>query len=108
MQDRNVRRLVVVDARGRIAGIVTRSDLLQVFLRGDEELRREINDVLLPALLLEASTIQVDVIWNVVTLAGELDRRSDVEILTRMVAELDGVVGVVDHLSFRWDDAAAV
>jgi CBS domain-containing protein len=108
MQERNVRRLVVVDARGRIAGIVTRSDLLQVFLRGDEELRREINDVLLPALLLEASTIQVDVIWNVVTLAGELDRRSDVEILTRMVAELDGVVGVVDHLSFRWDDAAAV
>jgi CBS domain-containing protein len=39
MQSRNVRRLVVVDDRGRIAGIVTRSDLLQVFLRSDEDLR---------------------------------------------------------------------
>jgi CBS domain-containing protein len=38
MYERNVRRLVVVDARGRIAGIVTRSDLLQVFLRTDEKL----------------------------------------------------------------------
>jgi len=107
MQQRNVRRLVVVDDRGKIAGIVTRSDLLQVFLRGDEELREEITDVLLPALMLEAPEMRVDLRWNVVTLAGELDRRSDVEILTRMVAELDGVVGVVDRLSFRWDDAAA-
>jgi len=63
--------------------------------------------VLIPALMLEAPEMKVDVRWNVVTLAGELDRRSDVEILTRMVAELDGVVGVVDRLSFRWDDAAA-
>ncbi|HET9410818.1 MAG TPA: CBS domain-containing protein [Candidatus Dormibacteraeota bacterium] len=107
MQERNVRRLVVVDERGKIAGIVTRSDLLQVFLRGDEELRQEITGVLLPALMLEAAEMRVDVRWNVVTLAGELDRRSDVEILTRMVAELDGVVGVVDRLSFRWDDATA-
>jgi CBS domain-containing protein len=108
MQERNVRRLVVVDARGKIAGIVTRSDLLQVFLRSDEELRQEVTGILIPALMLEAPTIRVDVLWNVVTLAGEVDRRSDVEILARMVAELDGVVGVVDQLSYRWDDAAAV
>jgi len=42
MHDRNVRGLVVVDKRGRIAGIISRSDLLQVFLRTDEELRDEI------------------------------------------------------------------
>jgi CBS domain-containing protein len=108
MQERNVRRLVVVDARGKIAGIVSRSDLLQVFLRGDEELRLEIVDVLIPALMFEAPEgLRVDVRWNVVTLAGELDRRSDVEILTRLVADLDGVVGVVDRLAYRWDDGAA-
>ncbi len=33
MQERNVRRLVVVDERDKIAGIVSRSDLLRVFLR---------------------------------------------------------------------------
>jgi CBS-domain-containing membrane protein len=42
MQERSVRRLVVVDERGRIAGIVSRSDLLQVFLRGDEDLHEKL------------------------------------------------------------------
>ena len=37
MQEKNVRRLVVVDQRGRIAGVVSRSDLLQVLLRADED-----------------------------------------------------------------------
>ena len=37
MRERNVRRLVVVDQRGRIAGVVSRSDLLQVLLRSDDD-----------------------------------------------------------------------
>lgn len=105
MQERNVRRLIVVDERGKIAGIVTRSDLLQVFLRADEELRHEVEDVLIPALMLESPKVTVDVRWNVVTLEGEVDRKSDAEILTRMASGIDGVVGVVDRLSFRWDDS---
>jgi len=109
MQERNVRRLVVVDGRGKIAGIVSRSDLLQVFLRGDEELRQEVTDVLIPALMLQApANLRVDVRWNVVTLTGALERKSDVEILARLAADLDGVVGVVDRLTYRWDDSAAV
>ena len=109
MQERNVRRLVVVDGRGKIAGIVSRSDLLQVFLRGDEELRQEVTDVLIPALMLQApANLRVDVRWNVVTLTGALERKSDVEILARLAADIDGVVGVVDRLTYRWDDSAAV
>jgi CBS domain-containing protein len=38
MQEGNIRRLVVVDERGRVAGIVSRSDLLHVLLRTHEEL----------------------------------------------------------------------
>jgi CBS domain-containing protein len=108
MQEQNVRRLVVVDGRGKIAGIVSRSDLLQVFLRSDEELRQEVMEVLIPALMLEPpADLRVDVRWNVVTLTGVLDRKSDVEILTRTAAELDGVVGVVDRLTYLWDDSTA-
>lgn len=108
MQERNVRRLVVVDGRGRIAGIVSRSDLLQVFLRTDEELREEIAGKLIPALLVSAwDKVGVHVRSNVATLSGEVDRKSDVEILTRMTRELDGVVGVVNQLSYRWDDTDA-
>ncbi|MHB8589436.1 MAG: CBS domain-containing protein [Candidatus Dormibacteraceae bacterium] len=105
MQERNVRRLVVVDERGRIAGIVSRSDLLQVFLRSDEDLREEIAGKLIPAALLSSDVaVGVEVNWNIATLSGEVDRKSDAAILTRLTKELDGVVAVVDRLSYRWDD----
>jgi CBS-domain-containing membrane protein len=106
MQERNVRRLVVVDERGRIAGIVSRRDLLQVFLRTDEDLRDEIAGTLIPAVLTSSpETVGVHVRWNIVTLSGDVDRKSDVEILTRLTRELDGVVGVVNQLSYTWDDS---
>jgi len=109
MQVRNVRRLIVVDERGRIAGVVSRSDLLQVFLRTDEELRNEIVERLIPALMLSAEqAVGVDVRYNVVTLTGEVDRRSDAEILARMTRELDGVVEVVSQLTYKWDDSRPV
>jgi CBS domain-containing protein len=105
MQERNVRRLVVVDERGKIAGIVSRSDLLQVFLRSDEDVREEIVDGLIPTLMLGvAEPIGVEVRYNVVTLEGDVDRKSDVEILSRLTKEVDGVVGVINKLSYRWDD----
>jgi CBS domain-containing protein len=108
MQARNVRRLVVVDERGKIAGIVSRSDLLQVFLRTDDELRDELVSTVIPSLLLEhTDDVGVAVRWNVVTLSGEVDRRTDGEILARVTRELDGVVDVVDQLRYRWDDRAA-
>lgn len=108
MHDRNVRRLVVIDDRGRIAGIVTRSDLLQVFLRSDEDLRDDIVAKVIPAILVaEAASVDVDVRSNVVTLVGQVDRRSDAEILTRVTREMDGVVGVVSQLTYRWDDMSA-
>ena len=107
MQERNVRRLVVVDERGRIAGIVSRSDLLRVFLRTDEELREEIVGKLIPQLLWPVPDgIRVAVRWNVVTLTGEVDRKSDVDVLARLALGLDGVVDVVNRLTYRWDDAA--
>jgi CBS domain-containing protein len=109
MQERNLRRLVVVDERGRIAGIVSRSDLLKVFLRTDEDLREEIRGELIPALLLSSNdAVGVEVCWNVATLSGEVDRKSDADILTRLTRELDGVVGVIDELTYSWDDTAAV
>jgi CBS domain-containing protein len=107
MQERNVRRLVVVDERGKIAGIVSRSDLLQVFLRSDDDLHEEIAENLIPSLLPALDPIAVEVCDNVVTLEGEVDRKSDVAILERATKEVDGVVGVVNRLSYRWDDSAA-
>ena len=108
MQERNVRRLVVVNERGKIAGVVSRSDLLRVFLRSDEELMEDIVDNLLPTLMLSSESVGVDVRDNVVTLQGEVDRKSDVEIVGRWTRELDGVVDVVNRLTYRWDDTSSV
>lgn len=107
MQERNVRRLIVVDVGGRIAGIVSRSDLLQVFLRSDEELRDEIVTKIVPAIILDQyDGVGVEVRYNVVTLHGEVDRKSDAEILGRLAEELDGVVDVINLLKYRWDDTS--
>jgi CBS domain-containing protein len=107
MQARNVRRLVAVDARGRIAGIVSRSDLLQVFLRTDEDLRADVVDRIIPAVLIELSEdVSIQVHSNVITLIGVVERRSDAEILGRLAGDLDGVVGIENQLTYRWDDTA--
>lgn len=39
MLERNMRRLIVVDGRGKIAGIISRRDLLHLLLSSDAELR---------------------------------------------------------------------
>lgn len=108
MQERNVRRLVVVDRQGRIAGIVSRSDMLQVFLRSDEDLRNEIKNVLVPAIFPAGQDgLRVNACWNIVTLSGHVHRRSDAQILVRLAGDIDGVVSVIDHLTYEWDDVDA-
>ena len=105
MHQRNVRRLVVVDDRGRIAGIVSRSDLLQVFLRSDEDIRDDVlNGIAHTVVPLDAAALEVDVRANVVSLSGEVDRWSDSVIIERLSREVDGVVDVVNKLTARWDD----
>lgn len=109
MQEGSVRRLVVVDDRGRIAGVVTRADLLQVFLRTDEEIRDQITDVIIPSFMFELDQpIEVEVLYNVVTVTGKVDRRTDVELLIRQINEVDGVVDVVNRLTYSWDDTGPV
>jgi CBS domain-containing protein len=108
MHERNIRRLVVVDRRGKIAGLVSRSDLLQVFLRTDEDLRDEVLAAVIPSVLTPAlDTVDVTVRSNVITLSGEVDRKSDSDILARLSRDLDGVVEVVNQLSYRWDDTVS-
>ncbi|MFF4881574.1 CBS domain-containing protein [Streptomyces nigra] len=106
MAQHRVERLPVLDEENRLVGIVTRRDLLQVFLRPDEDIRAEVVDeVLARALWLPACAVTVTVVEGVVTVAGHLERRSETEIAVSMARQIDGVVAVVNQLSYRLDDA---
>ncbi|MDH6492662.1 CBS domain-containing protein [Streptomyces sp. SAI-127] len=105
MAQRRVERLPVLDEEHRLVGIVTRRDLLQVFLRPDAEIREQVvQEVLLRALWVPPHSIDVSVTEGVVTLTGQMERKSETEITVSMTRQIDGVVAVVDNLTWRLDD----
>ena len=108
MHDKNVKRLPVVDENGRVVGIVTRGDLLKVFLRPDSEIREDVVEgVIVKTLWMDPNGIGVRVDNGVVELSGEVDRKSDIRVLHHLIGGLDGVVGVAEHLRYRYDDTRA-
>lgn len=107
MDTERVKRLPVVEPDGRLIGIISRRDLLRVYLREDKAIAEEVvEQVLLRTLWIEPDTVSVNVERGVVTLAGTVDRRSTVPLVVRLVENVGGVVDVVDHLTYHYDDTA--
>ncbi|WGP13196.1 CBS domain-containing protein [Streptomyces sp. SH5] len=108
MERRGVERLPVVDEADRLIGIATRRDLLRVFLRADEDIRREVTEEIVgTAQGLPSDTVLVSVRDGVITLEGRVELRSRVPEIVHAAWRLEGVVGVVNSLGFRIDDCAA-
>jgi CBS domain-containing protein len=100
-----VKRLPVVDPAGPLLGIVSRADLLKVFLHSDADIAREVRQqVLMRAMWMDPDTVVVDVRDGVVALTGQLERRSLIPITVSLVHGIDGVVDVIDRLTFELDD----
>jgi CBS domain-containing protein len=99
----HVRRMPVVDG-GKLVGIVTRSDLLRVFLRDDEAVCRHLEKIFASEWCIDVSAVGVAVQDGVVTLSGEVERRSLIEPLEDAVRGTAGVVAVHNHLTYRHDD----
>ncbi|WP_392959872.1 CBS domain-containing protein [Streptomyces sp. LN245] len=100
MAHAKVKRLPVVDDTGRLEGVVSRGDLLKVFLRDDEEIaeevRRKVVAYLFPA---SFSLVRVQVKDGVVTLAGRVRDTSLVPVAARLVRAVEGVVDVACELA---------
>jgi CBS domain-containing protein len=95
MARHGVKRLLVVDDGGRLIGVVSRSDLLRVFLRTDQAIRTEIvEEVLVKALGEAPSAVQVDVTHGHVVLSGHLSSRVSAPALEELCRDVDGVVAV--------------
>ncbi|GGU50546.1 CBS domain-containing protein [Lentzea flava] len=100
-----VRRLFVMDSDGALVGVLSRRDLLKLFLRDDEELRTVIRDEIFGRMLwVDPFSVDVEVAEGVVTLNGDLERQSEVEIAEHLVRSLPGVVDVHNRLRPSWND----
>ncbi|MDX2820318.1 CBS domain-containing protein [Streptomyces ipomoeae] len=108
MAAHNVKRLPVVDEADRLQGIVSRGDLLRVFLRRDDAIRDEITeDVLRGTLGPAASDVTVEVRDGQVTLGGCVEVKTLIQVIERLCRSVDGVVSVSGHIADRADDSRA-
>ena len=72
----------------------------------DAEILNEIrNDVLRNHLWIDSDSLQVTVHNGIVTLDGQVDRKSLVPIVDRAVRRVTGVISVDNHLAFGHDDS---
>jgi CBS domain-containing protein len=99
MSTHHLRRLPVVDPDGKLLGIVSRRDLLSVFLRPDAEIAHQIREILTEVLPGGPAGVDVAVHNGVVTLTGEPELAADsdlVQIAVRLARDVDGVVDVIN------------
>jgi len=99
MYTRGLKRLPVVDATGRLTGIISRTDVLAVFDRPDEEIRIEITGQVIPRLS-EPSWYVVRVKDGIVTLEGTPETISIGRQVLAQVRHVQGVVAVQDRLTY--------
>ncbi|MBR7825640.1 CBS domain-containing protein [Actinospica sp. MGRD01-02] len=108
MEMRGIRRMPVVDESGLLLGIVSRSDLLQPYLRRDEEIRDDVNALLGDQFGYVPDRWTVAVRDGVVSLRGELRTRGDAHAIRACVRRIDGVVAVEDELVYAAEGAEGV
>lgn len=90
----HVKRLPVTDSEGRLRGIVSRSDLLRVFLRSDEDIAAEVRREVIRPLFPGESSVTVEVHDGSVTLSGDVVEPGLIAVSTRLTRAIDGVVDV--------------
>jgi CBS domain-containing protein len=95
--------LPVVSGDGRLVGIVSRTDVLRLFHRTDDELLRDARRLLDdPLVVPEGRAITATVKAGVVTLHGTVRLPSHARVVDTLLRELTGAVDIVDRL--RVDD----
>jgi CBS domain-containing protein len=104
MLTHGINRLPIVKD-GVLVGMVTRSDILKSFQRSDHDVLAAIQEMVGRDLWIEPQKLTIACLNGVVTVAGEVDRRSERDLAVRRIKLIDGVVGVnADRFDFLYDD----
>ncbi len=99
MSRHGLKRLPVLDEEGRVIGVVSRGDLLRVFLREDMVIRREIVEEVLGRIDgVSPAEVGVEVNQGRVVLSGSVPEPHLVPIVLNLCRSVDGVVSVTDRL----------
>jgi CBS domain-containing protein len=102
MVDHGVKRLPVL-AGGKLAGIVTRADIVRAFTRSDSEIWEELrNDVLPRQLWIAPDELEVTVSEGRVAVAGRVGTRTEAELVEAFAWRIPGVVSV-DCSGLAWE-----
>lgn len=100
MSLRWLRRLPVVSPDGRLVGIISRSDVLTVFRRPDEDIRQEINrDVIADGYFMDPELFKVTVKDGIVTLEDLPATEAVSYCIAEQVRHMKGVVAVRERHS---------
>ncbi|MEW2551365.1 CBS domain-containing protein [Streptomyces zhihengii] len=97
----HLKRLPVVDD-GRLVGMVSRGDLLKVWLRPEEDLAAEVRLVLVSA---DALDVRAGVVDGTVVLSGTAPPAYPADVLVRLIRAVPGVVDVDSRLTAARPDA---
>jgi len=101
---RHLGRLPVVEDDGRLIGIVTRSDLLTVFLRSDEDLLVAVQEAIAEFDDSPSCTISATVDDGVVVLQGSAQLLSQVMAVGALVRRVPGIVHLDVKATAVYDD----
>jgi CBS-domain-containing membrane protein len=97
MEQRQIKRLPVVDQEDRLVGIVTRSDVLRVYERPDREILDDVIEVMRGEEFgLNPDNFDVSVSSGIVMIEGRVDRSDTALRLLARVRHSEGVVGIRD------------
>lgn len=103
LHKRHVGRLLVVDG-GRLVGIVTRSDLLSIFLRSDDDLLAAIQAAIAEIVFTPPHIITATVDNGIVVLQGSAQLLSQVNAVGDRVRRVPGIVRLDDKAIPTYDD----
>jgi CBS domain-containing protein len=98
MTGHHVRRLPVTDSDGKLVGLVSRRDLLGVFIVPDAEIERQLRELF--AEVAPEEEIKVHVQGGIVTLTGHVSRTAlhgAIRTAVDLAWDIDGVVDVIEH-----------